>query len=235
MSVLYCKYKVDVGLASLDFGTLSQVTITRLFGNRQSVFDMLRLESAELKALNYDKWWLLDMWRGDVRDVVAELRRTGSLNDLAVLVYETAVNSASRNPALLNAYIEQLRAAGHEQLDCVHKAVLLSLAVCDAERAVRIYMEHDLYQYALCLAHIRFPPQQHSVVLDDVLAKYAAYSNSVGDYETAVLCFLRLNDIESAYATLLRRNVKTDEQCAAIVQEISIKFENILKTMKSQT
>lgn len=193
---------------------------------------MLRLETAELRAINYDKWWLLDAWKGDIKEVMAELRRMNTLTDLAVLVYETAVNS-TRNPGLINAYVDQLRTSGHEHLENIHKAVLLSLSLYETEQAVRIYLEKDMYQYALCLAMIRRAPQ-FSDLLDEVLTKYATYASSVGDYETAVMCYLRLHDVESAFSSLLRRNTKGDEECERIVDEMSAKLNDYLKR-KTQT
>lgn len=191
---------------------------------------MLRLETAELKSLNYEKWWILEMWKGDLSEVIAELRKQDTLNELVILVYETVVNS-TRSPSLINAYIEQLlRPHGDNPvpIENVHKAAVLSLALIDPERAVRVYLEHDLYAYALCISQVRFPPHYH--ILYDVLVKYASYATSVGDYETAVMCFLRVNDVENAFATLLRRNVKNDEQCASIFVELSQKFEQFIKS-----
>lgn len=223
----------DIGLTQLDFGDENQATIIRLFGNRQSVFHMLRQETAELRAMGYDKWWLLDAWKGDMQHVIAELRRTNALSDLAVVVYETAVNS-TRSPDLLNAYIDQLRASGHEHVENVHKAVLLSLSLYQTEQAVRIYAEKDMYQYALCVAILRRAPQFAGLV-DEVLGKYAVYATSVGDYETAVMCYLRLHDVESAFSSLLRRNTKGDEQCEKIVAEMSAKLNDYLRAKKSES
>lgn len=188
---------------------------------------MLRLETAELRAMNYDKWWLLDAWKGDIKDVIAELRRMNSLSDLAVIVYETAINS-TRNPVLINAYIDQLRSSGNEHMENIHKAVLLSLSLYQTDQAVRIYLEKDMYQYALCLAIIRRTPHFADLV-EEVLTKYASYATSVGDYETAVMCYLRLHDVESAFSSLLRRNTKGDEQCEKIIGELSAKLSDFLK------
>lgn len=177
--------------------------------------------------MNYEKWWILDIWKGDIKYVIDELRRTNTLNDLAVIIYQTAINS-TRNPTLLNAYIDQLSATSNEHTDNINKAVLLSLSLYQVDQAIRIYLDHDMYQYALCLAIIRKAPQFHQIV-NEVLLKYAAYATSVGDYETAVLCHLRLGDVESAFSSLLRRNTKGDETCEKIFEQICRKFNDYLK------
>lgn len=194
---------------------------------------MLRQETAELRAMNYEKWWLLNMWKGDIKDTIDELCRTNTLTDLAVIVYETALNSPTRNPDVMNAYIEQLRASAKEHSENIHKAVLLSLSLYNVEKAVRIYLENDMYQYALCLAIIRKAPQFHELVVE-VLEKYAAYATSVGDYETAVMCHLRLHDVENAFSSLLRRNTKGDEACETIFEELSRKFKDFLSQKTEQ-
>lgn len=70
-------------------------------------------------------------------------------------------------------------------------------------------------------------------MIKSVLDKYAAYANAVGDYETAALCHLRLNDVESAFGALLRRNFKGDEQSVAIFDQITAKFKLYLNSKPS--
>lgn len=213
--------------AELNFGDPTQPSIIRLFGNRKSVLDMLKLETTELRAINYDKWWLFEFWKGNISTVVEEMRVQNSLNEIIIILYETLVNATRKND-LIRAYIDQLSSPkqqpNHENM---HKAVLFALALYDTEKAIDIYLNHDLYQYALALAQIRLPPE-HSAI-NEILKKYASYTASVGDYEIAVTCFIRLKDLENAYSTLLRRNAKGDEQCGQIIENLSKKLNHFLK------
>lgn len=180
-----------------------------LFTNRICVLELLKLEQNELRKLNFEKWWIFDIWKGNICKIIKEFRDLNQLNEILFTLYQISTGYCENSIDLLNIFIEQLnKEALAGNMESAHKAVLYSLASYQVEKAIDIYLSNNLYQYALCIGLLRLPP--NSPVLLRILNKYAMYSTHVGDYETAVLCYIRSGDFENAYKILLRRNTKND-------------------------
>lgn len=221
---------LDFELCRFDFDP-SQLNLS-IFGNRQSTLKMLRLEQAELKRLNVDKWWYFEIWRGNIAKLVSESEVNNNLNDLLVNLYQIAVNANSNeansnSSSVLNNYINQLAKGKIEQ---INKAVLYSLALYDVNKAINIYLSHNMFQYALCLAHLRLAPKDP--FLYEILKRYASYTTFIGDYETATMCYIRMAEFESASKVLIRRNVKNDLECESLIKELFKRLENPLNFAK---
>ena len=209
----------DFDLSIFSFAKEDKLNLC-LFGNRVSTLDMLRSEQAELKRLNFDKWWICDIWRGNLLKIVNEFKQQNNMDDFLFSLYHIAVdsnNASSRE--LLETYIEQL---SKSTLDHINKAVLYALASYDVKRAIEIYLANNLFQYALCLAQLRLPSK--SPLLSHVLNKYAQFANISGDYETAALCYIRLADFENGFKCLIRRNCKNDQESEQLIKNILDKF-----------
>jgi hypothetical protein len=209
---------LDFELCRFEFNP-SQLSLS-MFGNRLSVLNMIRLEQAELKRLNVDKWWYFEVWRGNIAKLVNESEVNNNLNDLLVNLYQIAINANtneanSNSSSVLHSYIDQLAKGKIEQ---INKAVLYSLALYDVYKAINIYLSHNMFQYALCLAHLRLAPRDP--FLYDILKKYASYTTFIGDYETAAMCYIRMAEFENASKVLIRRNVKNDLECENLINEL---------------
>jgi len=210
--------ELDFELCQFEFNP-SQLNLC-IFGNRLSTLHMLRLEQAELKRLNVDKWWYFEIWRGNIAKLVSESEANNNLNDLLVNLYQIALNANnneanSSSTSVLNNYISQLTKGKTDQ---INKAVLYSIALYDVHKAINIYLSHNMFQYALCLAHLRLAPKDP--FLYEILKKYASYATFIGDYETAAMCYIRMAEFESASKVLIRRNVKNDLECEALIKEL---------------
>jgi hypothetical protein len=210
--------QLDFEFCRFEFDS-SQLNLS-IFGNRQSTLNMLRLEQAELKRLNIDKWWYLEVWRGNITKLVVESEANNNLNDLLVNLYQIAITASSNEANLnttgvLNSYINQL---ANGKLEQINKAVLYSLALYDVNKAINIYLSHNMFQYALCLAHLRLAPRDP--FLNEIFRKYASYAAFVGDYETAAMCYIRMGEFESASKVLIRRNLKNDSECENLLNEL---------------
>jgi hypothetical protein len=81
-----------------------------------------------------------------------------------------------------------------------------------------------MFQYALCLAHLRL--NSNDCQLNDILNSYAKYATFTGDYETSVMCYIRLNDFENAYKVLMRRNVKNELETENIIKKLNQKKQS---------
>jgi len=192
-----------------------------LFGNRFSTLEMIKCEQAELKRLNFEKWWIFDIWRGNILKLVNDFKQQKlNLDDFLFSLYHISLDSNNKNISdVLKNYIDQL---SNGTMDQINKAVLYALASYDVKRAIEIYLKNNLYQYALCLAQLRLMPK--SPLLHEVLNKYASFANSSGDYETAVLCYIRLGDFENGFKCLIRRNCKNDFENENLIKNILEKF-----------
>lgn len=222
---------VDIELCEIEF-TKDQSNLC-LFGNRATVCDILHEEQAELKRLNFEKWWILEIWKGNITKIVKEFRESNSLNDTLYCLYQTSTGFNENSIELLNIYIEQLSKETSTFHDSVHKAVMYSLASYQVDKAIEIYLSNNLYQYALCLAQLRLSPK--SSLFQKVLSKYAAYSTHVGDYETAIMCYIRDRDFENAYKVLLRRNSKNDLEFENMIKILSDKLSGHLNAETKET
>ena len=142
--------------------------------------------------------------------VASELVELGQMTDTLFSLLQLSLNSTSECilSSPLDSYINQL-SSREASVDSVHRAVLYALCAYDIERAIRIYTEHKMFAYALCLAQVRLPAG--SELIGQVLSRYAAHSAYTGDYETAALCFIRLSEFENAQRALLRRAYKGSE------------------------
>lgn len=201
--------------------------ILNIFCNRTSSLNLIAIEEAELKRIGYDKWWIFEIWKGNLYRIVKELKDLKHLNDLVMSLYQSMISIVNKSSLeLVNSYIEQLSFNG-SNFDSVNKAILHCCCTYQVEKAVDICLENNLFQYALCIAQIRLPLKCE--ILRKILIKYAAYSTQVGDYETSVLCYIRLGDLENAYKTLIRRNAKNDTEFEQNLNYLSEKFKIYLK------
>lgn len=196
-----------------------------LFGNRSNVIKLIEIEQAELKRLNSDKWWYFDVWLGDLAKTFHWFQEQAQINDLIFNLFQISQSSNPNTLQYLNEYIKQL--ASSNTNDQVHKAALYSLASFDVHKAIEIYCSKNMYQYALCVAHLRLSSLDETI--NEILAKYAAYATFTGDYETSVMCYIRLADFENAYKVLIRRNFKNDSEIEELINKVLLKFQLFIK------
>ncbi|RNA10722.1 gem-associated 5 [Brachionus plicatilis] len=197
--------------------------ILSIFCNRISSLNLLRQEETELKRMGFERWWIFEIWKGNLFKVVKELKDSKQLNDLIMSLYQSTISVLNKSCLeLVNSYIEQLSLNGNNS-DCVIRAILHCCCTYQIQKAVDICLEYNMYQYALCIAQIRLAAD--SEILSKILIKYAVYSTQVGDYEMAVLCYIRLGDLENAYKTLIRRNSKNDSEFEHCLKLLSEKFK----------
>ncbi|CAF1097727.1 unnamed protein product [Brachionus calyciflorus] len=218
-------------ISNIDMETFNfdkENLILNLFCNRSSVLKLLKLEELELKRINYEKWWIFDIWKGNLFKIVKQFKETNQMNDLILNLYQSMISCSSPvSKELIDGYIDQLSSKENSSnLDLIHKAVMYCCTSYQIEKAIDIFMNFNLYLYALCLAQIRSVSQ--SDLINRILIKYALYSNQVGDYETAVLCYVRLGDFENAYKILIRRNAKSDPEFEADIKFLLEKFSKYL-------
>lgn len=215
---------LDLDLLDLEFPRDSN--FLSLFGTRSTCIKYIRLEETELHSLGFEKWWIFQLWCGNVAKVFNELMNTNQMNDLVFSLFQLSINpSLASSPALV-AYIKQLSKSS-THADSVHKSVLYLLCSYDITGAVEMYIENNMFTYALCLAQLRLPPKSN--LLKRVLLKYAGYMSFTGDYETAALCFIRLGDFENAYKVLIRRNYKHLEGDENLKSDLFEKFSKYLQ------
>jgi hypothetical protein len=221
---------LDFDLCEFEFPKDSQ--FLSLFGNRISTLNMLSVEQVELRKTGYDKWWIFEVWRGNLAKVVNEQLTLNQMNDLLFSLFQLAVSNPV-NRTVMEGYVRQLstREASSSSSDSVHKSVMYALCSFEIERALEIYLDHNMYQYALCVAQLRLPAK--SAVLMDVLSKYASYAAYTGDYETAALGYIRLLDFENALKCLLRRNYKNDAEAELLKNNLFDKFAGFISCEKS--
>lgn len=220
--------KFDFDLCKFDFG--KDKMNLNLFGNRLSTLEMLSLEQAELKRLNFDKWWIFEIWKGNVIKVINELKQENNLNDTLISLHQISFGLNDASKRLLYEYIDQL---SRTNLDQINKAVLFALTLFDVKKAIDIYLANNLFQYALCIAQLRLPPK-HPLFFA-VLNKYAIYATNTGDYETAIMCYIRAGDFENAFKVLIRRNWKNDAEIESIIKNLLKKFASFIPELEMNT
>ncbi len=101
---------------------------------------------------------------------------------------------------------------------------LYNIAAYDLNTAIDIYLQHNQYQYAICLAQLRF--NINDAIFQRVFTEYATYTKVNGDFETAVLAYIRLADFSNALNALNRRSIVNDEQKQHI-DALILKFSKI--------
>lgn len=196
------------------------------FGNRKSVIQMVDLEHAELKRLGSDKWYILDVWRGNLAKVFKEFYDQNQLNDIIFNLYQISVSSNPITLEFLTEYIDQLSKNSSSNNEKIHKAVLYSLASYDVHKALEIYVANNLYLYALTLAQLRLAPTDP--YLNIILNKYGVFATMNGDYEMGVMCYMRSGDFENAYKVLIRRNVKNDVESEVLIKNLLEKMADLM-------
>ena len=218
------KFDFKFDLYKFEF-TNDQINLS-IFGNRYSTIKMVIQEQAELKKQNYDKYWIFDVWRGNLVKLIDEIQNQNGLNDFLVLLSHLSLTSNQHsNGSIINNYIQSLQKGKLEQ---INKAALISLASYNLDQAIQIYLSNNLFQYALCLAQIRLSP--NSDLFYHVLEKYASYTAHNGDYETAAMCFIRMSDFENAYKILSRRDAKNDLETEKLTKYLLNKLEFLLQS-----
>lgn len=206
-----CKdLEFDEKIEMIDFEFDAENINLSLFGNRNSVMRMLDVEEEELRHQNSDKWFIFCIWRGNMQKVFREFEAKGLLNDFIYSLYQCSVVNfkafSGEENAFLSSYCEQLC-----RNDDAQRAALYYTASNDIQKAIEVYLKNNQYRFALCLAQIRLSVT-HKDILREILAKFAQFSAVNGDYETAVLCFIRLRDLTNASRVLMRRTVANEEQ-----------------------
>ncbi len=197
-----------------------------IFGNRYSTIKMVIQEQAELKKHNYDKYWIFDVWRGNLVKLINEMQNQNGLNDFLVLLSHLSITSNQHsNEIILNNYIQNLQKGKLEQ---INKAALIALASYNLDQAIQIYLSNNLFHYALCLAQIRLSP--NSDLFYHVLDKYASCTAHNGDYETSAMCFIRMSDFENAYKIVSRRDAKNDSETQHLTKYLLNKLEFLLQS-----
>lgn len=173
-----------------------------LFGNRKSTLELVKLEEKHLKEIGSDKWWIFDIWKGNIGKIMNESK--DKLNDFFMALYQTSISSLKDQSLTIN-YIEQLVQTGDYQKAALYAVVL------NIPKSIEIYLLSNQYLCALCIAQLRLSFLNKSL-FKQVLQKYAHYSAQNGDYETSVLCYIRLRDLEQASKVLTRRIIQNEEQ-----------------------
>ena len=206
-----------------------------LFVNRMSTLKLIDMELAEMKEHSSssttstssslsDKSYVFDIWKGNFSKAINNLAKKSQLNDFHLSLYQLALNGNLDDNVkeLVDGYVNEClmknlllnnnnnnnnnksNNKSQTTLDNLNKAVLYALACYDVPKAIDIYMKAKHFQYALCLANLRLRGDNQLIV--DILNKYADYSLANGDYETAILCNLRLNKIDNCLKLLMRRD-----------------------------
>ena len=166
--------------------------------------------------------YILDVWLGNLAKVFNELYQQNNLNDIIFNLYQLSVSSNPNSIEFLGEYIQQLSQSSNNER--IHKAALYALASYDVHKAVEIYLANHLYLYALVITQLRLP----HTYLNKILNAYAIYATNNGDYETAVMCYIRVGDFESAYKILIRRNVKSDVESESLIASLMTKLSNLM-------
>lgn len=166
----------------------------------------------------------MDIWLGNLANVFNDFYEQNNLNDIIFNLYQISVSSNPNTLQFLGEFIDQLARGPNN--DKIHKAVMYSLASFDVHKAIGIYVANNLYLYALVLAQLRLAPTDP--YLSIVLNAYGIYATNNGDYETAVMCYIRSADFESAYKVLIRRNAKSDAESEALIRDLMTKLANLM-------
>ncbi len=182
-----------------DLNFAENILSLGLFGNRKSTMKLIRHEN----SLSDERSWLFDIMTGNITRLMEVQAEKQSLNDFYLTVYQLATQNAPTK--YLEVYCEQLLRLGD-----YHKAALYCIAAYDLNKAIDIYLKHHQYQYALCLAQLRF--NKNDEIFHKIIQDYAVYTKTNGDFETSVLLYLRLADFSNALNALNRRSVANEEQ-----------------------
>jgi hypothetical protein len=217
------KFEFNFDLYKLDYETNSEKISLAIFLNRLATIRMLLCEEAELKRQGYEKYWIFDVWRGNLTKLVNEMDSKKALNDFLVLLHQLAIDPSESRSSLVNSYIQQMQKGGLEQ---INKSVLIALASYNIEQAIHIYISQNMFPYALCLAQVRLGPNNQ--LFYEVLESYASFSAHNGDYESAAMCFIRLSDFENAFKILNRRDAKNDADTEQLIKCLLEKLGRLL-------
>lgn len=173
----------------------------------------------------------MDIWLGNLASVFNDFYEQNNINDIIFNLYQISVSSNPNTLQFLSEYIDQLSKSSNNEK--IHRAVMYALASFDVHKAIGIYVANNLYLYALVLAQLRLPPTDS--YLSIVLKAYGIYATNNGDYETAVMCYIRSGDFESAYKVLIRRNVKSDAESEDLIGRLMAKLANLMPPNSTTT
>jgi hypothetical protein len=194
-----------------------------LFGNRKSTIELLDLENEELKSSNVMSTycWLFDVWKGNIEKLMFELESNNLINDFFFTLYQISITpTIYQDNKFFDTFLQQLLASNE-----FHKVALYYIVSYKIHDAIELYLRHNQFQFALCLAQLRLDKTltDDNELFRKVLLRYAVYAAYNGDYETAVLAYIRIKDLANASMVLVRRMPANDEQ-KVLIQNLTNKF-----------
>ena len=218
-------------LANLHFNTKEdnndekQFLNLYLFGNRKSTIKLLDIEYEELKSTDQvsisNYFWLFDVWKGNIEKLMTEIDSYNLVNDFFFTIYQISITpSIYQENKFFDNYLRQLLTNNE-----FHKVAIYYIVSYRINEAIELYLEHNQYQFALCLAQLRLDKTipEDNCLFKKVLFKYANYSTQNGDYETAVLAYMRIKDLQNASKSITRRIAANEEQ-KLLIQNLTNKF-----------
>jgi hypothetical protein len=196
-----------------------------LFGNRKSTIKLLDIEFNELKSTDQitanNFFWLYDAWKGNIEKLMNDIGSNNLINDFFFSIYQISITpTIYQDNKFFDKYLKQLLANNE-----YHKVAIYYIVSYKIHDAIELYLEHNQYQFALCLAQFRLDktlPEDYCL-FKKVLFKYANYSAQNGDYETAVLAYTRIKDLSNASKSILRR-IPANEEQKVLISSLTNKF-----------
>ena len=194
-----------------------------LFCNRKSTIKLLDLEYGELEATGQLSIcnWLFDIWKGNIEKLMTELDSNHLVNEFFFTLYQISITpTIYKDNKFFDNYLQQLLSANE-----FHKVALYYIVSYKIHDAIELYLDHNQFQFALCLAQLRLNKTlpEDNCLFNKVLSKYANYSTYNGDYETSVLAYVRIKDLSSASTSLMRR-IPANEEQKVLIQDLASKF-----------
>ncbi|XP_071445588.1 gem-associated protein 5-like [Hetaerina americana] len=183
------------------------------FGDRNDMHHLLKKEEEHHKSQgNMEQAQLMELWRGNVADMIKDAIAKGNLSDWLVSMAPTASHKLWVEAC--QAYSEQLAANGKYN----HAATYL-LACHKVDDAIKLLRSRSLYREALAIAHCRLAPDDPTA--HEIMVEWGWNLFHKGNYEVAAMCFTAAEEYLAAAKALANRS--TYPECIATAAALALK------------
>lgn len=181
------------------------------FGNRD---DMQKLLDEEVehhsKVGNNELAHHIELWRGNVTEMLKEMARRKQLSDLLVSFAPMASQKLWLD--MCRAYSEQLVLFGQYQ-----KAASYLLVCHKVNEAIELLLNHQLFREALAIARSRLGPDDP--IMTRIIREWGRDLASEGNYEFAAQCLISVGDLLEAAMLIRKRNDESSLKLAALIAD----------------
>ncbi|XP_045479376.1 uncharacterized protein LOC123684241 isoform X2 [Harmonia axyridis] len=174
--------------------------IQKLFGKKDDILLLLNsTEKTHLDKGRLESAATVSVFKGDLQIHIIEAIQQRRVTPLLISLAPSVSTSLWQKAC--ETYASQL--SSRSDADPL-EVVLYFLSSQKIEEAIEYLCEKEMFKEALALVKSRLPSD--SVIIKDIIKRWAKYCAQCGNLEIAAICYIKLGKYEEAVKLLMRRN-----------------------------